>query len=146
MICFISIRLILLAQNIRINHSLWFPLNSKFVILLPKMVSCSILNNADWYLKAEEFVFHACLIFAHTVLIELFVVSPFSCPFPCIVILSGPAGYYLNCWQRQGHMKFGFWLCSIKAEASHKQWWASPSMTQNVQNGAANVWSHQAFD
>lgn len=57
MICFISIRLILLAQNIRINHSLWFPLNSKFVILLPKMVSCSILNNADWYLKAEEFVF-----------------------------------------------------------------------------------------
>lgn len=45
-------RLILLGQNIWIIHSLWFMLNSKFDILLPKMVF--VLHSQQYWLIFES--------------------------------------------------------------------------------------------
>lgn len=96
------------------NNNIWIIYRLCFLSLSFKMLSFYKKKK-----KNKEFVF-MLVWFLLTVLIELFVVSPFSCLFLCIVILSGPAGYYLDHWQRLGQKKCCFWLYSIKAEAIHK--------------------------
>lgn len=103
-------------QHLNNLYGVFFVELSDVVILLQKIV----LHSQQYWLIFESWrvCFYACLICSHTVLIELFVFSLLSCPFR-IVILSGPAGYYLDHWQRLGQKKFCFWLYSIKAEAIH---------------------------
>jgi len=78
-------------------------------------------------LTEQRVRFYACLIFAHTFLIELFSLSVLlsfsmhSNPLRACWVLSGPLA------ETGTKEILFFWLYSIKAEAIHKLWWASPA-------------------